>query len=67
MMKRLFISIIGIFLSTYLCNAQLLWEISGKGKDAEDKKPVFKDLINIWFIIFFVWEILETALSVSPL
>ena len=44
-----------------------LREISGKGKDAEAKKPVFKDLINIWFIIFFVWEILETALSVSPL
>lgn len=44
-----------------------LREISGKGKYAEDKKPVFKDLINIWFIIFFVWEILETALSVSPL
>ena len=44
-----------------------LREISGKGKRAEDKKPVFKDLINIWFIMFFVWEILETALSVSPL
>jgi membrane protease YdiL (CAAX protease family) len=44
-----------------------LREISGKGKYAEDKKPVFKDLINIWFIMFFVWEILETALSVSPL
>lgn len=44
-----------------------LKEVSGKGKNAEDKKPIFKDLINIWFIIFFVWEILETALSVSPL
>lgn len=44
-----------------------LREISGKGKYAEDKKPVFKDLINIWFIVFFIWEILETALSVSPL
>lgn len=44
-----------------------LREISAKGKNTEDKKPVFKELINIWFIIFFVWEILETALSVSPL
>ncbi len=44
-----------------------LREISGKGKHTEYKKPVFKDLINIWFIMFFVWEILETALSVSPL
>lgn len=50
MMKKIFISIVGLFLSAYLCNAQLLWEISGKGMHTKSYIFATDKLIPISFL-----------------